>query len=225
MAKILYVEDDPMIAAGVAEWFTREGHLIEVATTGEDALQLFSSNQYDLILLDWQLPGMSGIDVCRRYRKSGGSSWIIFLTAQGEIDDKEKGLDVGADDYLVKPFEMRELAARVRSALRRSDPHFQAELRIDDVVLDLAGRTLRINDSSLRLMPKEAALLEFLMRNPNRFFGTKKLLASIWPSESEVSEGTVRTFMRTLRQKLESVGKADFIKTVLGSGYIIESKM
>ena len=224
MAKILYVEDDTMMAAGVKEWLERDGHLVEIAISGEDAIQLFLNFEYDIVLLDRNLPGASGLDVCREYRKLGGTSWVIFLTGMGQIDHKETGLDAGADDYLVKPFEIRELAARVRRALRRSETQFQAELKIGDVALDVSTRIVTVSAHTVRLMPKEAALLEYLMRNPNKLASTKKLLSAVWPSESEVSEGTVRTFMRTLRQKLDGAGKEDFIKTVLGSGYTIESQ-
>ncbi len=223
MAKILIVEDDVQISKEVAECLTAEKHLVEVAGTGEDGLQLLQNFQYDVVLLDWQLPKMQGVEVCRRYRESGGSAWVLFLTGMNTIEKKEEGLDGGADDYLTKPFAMRELLARIRSALRRSDAHFQAQLKIGDVELNLANQTFSVRGVSAHLMPKELALLEFLMRNPDRQFHTKQLLDSVWPSDAGVSEGIVRTYIRTLRQKLEAVGETDFIKTVPGAGYIIES--
>lgn len=184
MAKILIVEDDVLISKAVCEWITAEKHLVETAATGEDALQLLQNFEYDVVLLDWQLPGISGVDVCGRYREGGGKAWVIFLTGKSSVEAKVEGLDVGADDYLTKPFSMHELLARIRSALRRSDSHFQAELKIGDVFLNLATRTCSVRDVSLHLMPKEAALLEFLMRNPDRQFSTKKLLDAVWPSDS-----------------------------------------
>jgi DNA-binding response OmpR family regulator len=222
MAKILLVEDDLLVSKSVSEWVAGEAHTVEVASSGEDAMQLLKNFSYDLIILDWSLPGISGVEVCKNYRAAGGSAWIIFLTGKGDIDSKEQGLDVGADDYLTKPFQMRELAARIRSALRRSDAHFQPELKIGDVQLSTATQSCIVRDVAVHLMPKEAALLEFLMRNPNRLFNTKKLLDSVWSSDAGVSEGIIRTYIRTLRQKLEALGQPDFIKTVPGAGYIIE---
>lgn len=224
MAKILVVEDDVQLAKTVFEWLTSEKHMVEFVSSGADALQLLQGFQYDLVLLDWSLPGLSGVEVCRRYRAGGGTAWIILLTGKNALAEKEEGFESGADDYLTKPFYMRELLARIKSALRRSHAHFQAELRIGDVLLTLATQTCAVGDVSAHLTPKEAALLEFLMRNPDRLFSTKKLLESVWQSDSDVSEGIIRTYIRALRQKLAALGKPNFVKTVLGSGYLIESE-
>jgi DNA-binding response OmpR family regulator len=224
MAKILYVEDDDSVAASVQDFLQLEGHLVELATNGEDGIQLCANFEYDLLLLDWDLPGIPGIEVCKRYRQDGGNAWVIFLTGKSGIDNKENGLDAGADDYLTKPFEIRELCARIRRALRRTESTFQSQLNIDDLVLNTADRTISVNEATVRLMPKEAALLEYLMRNPNKLSNTNKLLSAVWPSDSGVSNGTVRTFMLSLRGKLEQLGKKDFIKTVPGSGYIIVNR-
>src|ERR1700722_4421122 len=199
MAKILYVEDDDDVAATVQEWLQIEGHLVELAGNGEDGMQLCENFEYDLVLLDWDLPGMPGIEVCRRYRERGGHAWVIFLTGKSAVANKENGLDAGADDYLTKPFEIRELSARIRSALRRTESTFQSQLKINDLVLNTADRTISCNGQTVRLMPKEAALLEYLMRNPNKLANTNKLLSAVWPSDSAVSNGTVRTFMLNLR--------------------------
>jgi OmpR-family two-component system manganese-sensing response regulator len=222
MAKILYVEDDATQASNIKACLELEGHNVEIASDGADALQLCQNFEFDVILLDWQLPSYTGIEICRQYRKMGGKSWVIFLTGQGNVVNKETGLDAGADDYLVKPVELREVAARVRRALRRTKSNFQMELKIGDVALDQQNRLVTVDNCSLRLMPKEAALLEYLMRNPNEILSSKRLLSAVWPSGKGGSEGAVRTFMGSLRKKLQSIGKDDFIKTVLGSGYIIE---
>lgn len=222
MAKILHVEDDVALAKNVSQWFETQGHTCETANNGKDALQLLEHFQYDIILLDWNLPDLDGVDICSEYRKKGGSTYIIFLTGKGELADKEAALDLGGDDYLTKPFHIRELAARVRSALRRPAAAYQASLRIQDVSLDAAQRTVTVADKSIRLMPKEVALLEYLMRHPNQVFGAKKLISAVWPSESAASEGTVRTSMLNLRKKLEAAGKPDFVSTVLGEGYTIK---
>lgn len=222
MAKILYIENDLRLASLVKEWLKKEGHLVEIAESGEDGIHFCKNYEYDIILLDWALPGMSGISVCDEYRRMGGTSWVIFLSEMRQIDQIEVGLDSGADDYMIKPFDLRELSARIRRALRRSGTELQPELRIGDVVLNVSRRTLTVNEQTVALTPKEAALLEYLMRHPNKFVSTRKLLAAVWPSGCTASGGTVRTFMRNLRQKLDAAGKCNLIKTVLGSGYTIE---
>ena len=180
---------------------------MEIAKHVAVALQLCRNFEYDIILIDWSLPGISGIDVCDEYRRTGGTSWVIILSDMPHVEHIEAGLDAGADDYISKPFDIRELAARVRRALRRSGTEIQPKLRIGDVLLDVSKRTLTVNEQSLSLTRKEAALLEYLMRHPNRFVSTSKLLAAVWPSGCTSSGGTVRTFMRNLRQKLDAVGK------------------
>jgi DNA-binding response OmpR family regulator len=222
VAKILLVEDDLEIIEKLKVWFSSEGHLIEAVTNGEDALQLLQNFTFDIAILDWQLPGISGVELCRRYREAGGMCYIIMLTGKGSVENKEFGLDAGADDYLVKPFEMRELSVRVRAILRRPHGLLPTEVKVSDVILNLQNRTVTIGKESFKLMPKEAALLEFLMRHPNRTFGSKDLLNAVWPSDRDASSETVRSWMRNLRQKLGAAGKEDFIKTISGLGYMIE---
>lgn len=224
MAKILLVEDDLELSDRMEDWFSLENHTLEVVHNGEDALQMLSSFEFDVVVMDWGLPGMAGVDVVKAYRKNGGAAPIIFLTGRGEIINREEGLDAGADDYLVKPFDVRELSARIRSLLRRPKGLLPTELAMQGLSLELETRTVKVGSQTVHLMPKQCALLEFLMRHPNRPFGAKSLLDAVWPSESEASEDTVRTCMKTLRRQLAAVGKEEFIKTVLGSGYLIEDK-
>lgn len=225
MAKILLVEDDTELAERLEDWFSLENHTIEVVHNGEDAQQMLGSFEFDVVVLDWGLPGaLTGVDVCRNYRKGGGQAPIIFLTGKGDIPSREEGLDSGGDDYLVKPFDIRELSARVRSLLRRPKGILPTELVVQEVALRLEDRTVSFQGQSVHLMPKQCALLEYLMRHPNRPFGAKALLDAVWPSDSEASEDTVRTCMKTLRRQLGSLGKEELIKTVLGSGYLIEDK-
>lgn len=222
MSKILLVEDDEEICGWLEDWFKQENFVFESAHNGEDALQLMGQFDFDVVILDWGLPDITGIEVCRRYRSNGGEAPVLFLTGKGDIDDKEQGLDSGADDYLTKPFDVRELAARVRSLLRRPKQILPVELTINGVALDLKTRVVREGNNNLRLMPKECALLEFLMRHPDTIYSSKALLDAVWRSDSDSSEDTVRTCMRTLRLKLQKLGRDDLIKTILGSGYIIE---
>jgi DNA-binding response OmpR family regulator len=222
MAKLLLVEDDPHLALVAKHWFTAAGYIFEHAPTGEDALQLLSNFKYDAIILDWGLPGITGREVCKRFRDLGGTSPVIFTTARSDIASKEEAFDLGGDDYLVKPYDVRELSARIRSILRRPAELLPAELRLGDVQLDTELHTLIANERRQSLRPKECALLAYLMRHPNRPCSAQTLLDAVWPSDHDASADTVRTWMRYLRTKLEAVGKADLIKTIPGSGYLIE---
>ena len=181
MAKVLIVEDDPQLQRKLQEWFISENHLVEAVDSGEDALQLLTNFKFDLVLLDWNLTDITGLNVCQRYRENGGTTPIIFLTGEGDIDHKEAGLNSGADDYLVKPFELRELAARIRSVLRRPHELLPSELKVGDVCLDPSKRSVTYGASQMHLMPKECALLEYLMRHPNHCFSAKTLLDAVWP--------------------------------------------
>lgn len=225
MAKILLVEDDIQIGEKLKQWFSSErGHIFEWVTTGEDALQLMSSFGFDVILLDWVLPGQTGLDVCKHHRKNGGQSKIIFLTGQSDITNKEQGLNYGGDDYLVKPFDCRELSARIRSLLRRPTVVQASDLlQVGDIVLDVHSRIVTNNDRSVQLMPKEFKLLEFLMKHPDQCFGSADLNKAIWAPEANLETNTVRSWMRNLRAKLASIGQPDLIKTIAGSGYRIDS--
>ena len=221
MAKILLVEDDLNVGEKLKEWFAVEGgHIFEWVTSAEDALQLLNTFGFDVLLLDWNLPAQTGLDVCKQYRKSGGRGKVIFLTGQSDIENKEQGLHYGGDDYLVKPFDCRELSARIRSVLRRPDQGpIIDRLIIGDMSLDPRSRTVTAGDKSIQLMPKEAQLLEFLMKHPDQSYRSNELSKAVWPTGNELDANTVRSWVRNLRVKLTSIGKENFIKTVAGSGY------
>src|SRR5580692_569361 len=154
MAKILLVEDDVELAMRLRDWFALENHVFEVASSGEDALQMLEGFDFDVVVLDWSLPGISGLEVCRRYRASGGQAGIIFLTGKSDIPSRGEGLDSGADDYMVKPFDVRELGARIRSLLRRPRTVFSV-LRVGDVELKAETRMLSVGEKQIILMPKQ----------------------------------------------------------------------
>jgi len=223
MSKILLIEDDAEIASKVRDWLMSENQQVEVAGTGEDGLQMLQGFHFDIVLLDWNLPGIQGIEVLKRYRSSGGKTPVIFLTGQGEMDNKLAGLEGGADDYMTKPFDVRELSARIKIILRRPTDMLMTELKARDVTLQVESRTLVCGDQTITLRARECALLEYLMRHQNRCFSGKALLEAVWPSDSDSSEDSVRTCMRILRGKLASIGREDLVKTVLGSGYIVEA--
>ncbi len=222
MAKLLLIEDDLELGSQLSSWLVTEGHVLEHVGSGEDGLQLLEHFAYDVILLDWTLPQLSGLDVCKRYRQVGGNAFIVFLTGKADIVSKEQALNIGADDYLTKPFDFRELQARINSLLRRPVGFLKDELRIGDLSLDVKEREVTVNGHTIHLMPKESALLEYLMRHPNRTFGSKDLLRSVWPSDRETTPETIRSWMRKLRTSLDLLGHGALIKTMGRSGYMIE---
>lgn len=224
MARILVVEDELSLAEDIKNSLKILGHSPEVANNGEDALQLLKSFTFDVIVLDWDLPGISGLSVCKEFRKSNGVAAILFLTGHNHINDKEAGFENGADDYLTKPFAFKELSLRVDALLKRRRVPVQQELCIDNIRLNIQKRALFIKETEYYLTPKETALLEFLMRNPNHAYNADALLRAVWPIESEGTVASVRSWMRLLRQKFAAGGQPDFIKTLHGSGYIIESQ-
>lgn len=223
MSKLLVVEDNLELAMILSTWLKAQGYVVDSVHSGEDAMQLLASFAYDLLILDWELPGIEGITVCERYRKKGGSSPILFLTGKADIDSKVTGLESGADDYLAKPFEFPELGARVKSLLRRPGGLVQNVLNVSGVSLKVDSHMAIVGDKEISLTPREFSLLEFLMRHQNKAYSSKALLDAVWPLDSALSEDTVRSCMRTLRKKI-SVGEDCIIKTVQGYGYIIENK-
>ena len=224
MAKILVVEDDVDLGEALSDNLMTHGHNTEVCGTGEDALQLLENFHYDLIVLDWSLPGINGDEVCRRFRRHGGQSPIIFLTGRGDVNHIETGLDAGADDYMSKPFDIRELAARVKTLLKRRTGTFSSQLQIRDLTLNLETRCMTVGTTVIPLRAKEVSLLEFLMRNTDRVYSAQQLLEAVWPSDAAVTTGSVRSWMNLLRQKLAEAGKPDLIETVVRSGYTIRSQ-
>ena len=222
MSKILLAEDETDLAKQIAEWLKRENYLVEVAADGSAAMAALRAYDYDVILLDWMLPGMSGIDLCKQYRAHGGKNPVLILTARSTESDKECGLDCGADDYLVKPFGLRELSARIRALLRRASPQRTDNiLRLSGLELDPASRKVKRAGTEIHLEPREFSLLEFFMRHPNQVFDAEALIARVWDSDSMISSESIRTYIKNLRRKSED---QSLISTVRGSGYRFEAK-
>lgn len=222
MAKILVVDDDIELAEGLVEWLSDDEHVVDTAPTGEEGLALMDRFPYDIIVLDWTMPGMAGLEVCQRYRNMGGIAPIIMLTARGEIKDKESALDSGADDYLVKPFQPRELSARIRAILRRPRSVQSDVIQIGNLSMDMNGFTVVRAGHEVKLSKKEFALLEQFMRHPGHVFSIDALIDKIWASEKEATPDTVRVHMTRLRGKIEIEGLPVLIKTVHGVGYKLE---
>ncbi len=225
MAKILIVEDEIDVSFLLKLELEGEGYIVELAEDGSLAWELMSAYEYDVIILDWQVPGFSGIELCAKLRQNETQKHkalptpVLMLTGRGSIADKTCGLDTGADDYLTKPFDTREVAARVRALLRRFGGTGTNHVVCGDLQFDLKSKTFSIAGEAVKLLPKEQALIEFLMRNPNEVFSPEALLERVWHSDSQVAIGTVYTTMKTLRKKIAEIKASCPIETVHGLGY------
>ena len=220
--RILVVDDEPSIVDAVATALRYEGYEVEEASNGRDALAAVTREEPDLVVLDWMLPDIPGIEVGKRMRERGFKTAILFLTAKDAVEDKVEALRAGGDDYVTKPFSPRELAARVRSVLRRtgSTGAAVAALRFGDVELERETRDVRRKGSLIRLTAKEFDLLWFLASHPRRVFSRDELMASVWGYTSTFDTGTVTVHVRRLREKIEDdPARPRLISTVWGVGY------
>jgi DNA-binding response OmpR family regulator len=190
-----------------------------MAHNGKDGLELLKLYSYDMILLDWGLPDLTGLDVLKSFRADGGKTPVIFLTGRSETKDKETGLDSGADDYLTKPFDVKELAARIRAVLRRPQHHVDPLLTIGDITIDRSRHKVTKAGSEVKLYRREFALLDFLMCNSDCVFTAEELLDRVWSSEAGVSAETVRTAAARLRKQLDSPSEPSIIENIRGFGY------
>jgi DNA-binding response OmpR family regulator len=224
MAKILIVEDDKDLSSLVSDKLGAQHHLVEQAFEGGDGAERLRFYKYDLIILDWDLPQISGVEICHEFREKGGVTPVLMLTGKGAVKDKERGLDAGADDYLTKPFAMEELAARVRALLRRPTGYAPAVLQARNIELDPVTFKVKRDGVELKLQPKEFALLEFLMRHRDQLFTAEAILDRVWKSESDASSETLRTTIKRMRQKLDVDGQPSIITTVKGLGYKVEAQ-
>lgn len=221
MAKILLVEDDTNLGHLLKLQLEQGRHMVDHVANGLNALSQLKFNNYELVILDWMLPDITGVDVCRQYRGQGGRSPILMLTARGSVEDKATGLNAGADDYLLKPFSPVELTARVQALLRRPQTYAGKLLQVRDIELDTETARVFKAGQELDLTAKEFALLELLMRYPNQSFTLETILNRVWQSDSAASVDTVRTHMKTLRRKIGDTDEAGIIRTKRGAGYRI----
>ncbi|HEY9684353.1 MAG TPA: response regulator transcription factor [Drouetiella sp.] len=220
MAKILLVEDETDVRETVSTWLSAEKYVVESTESGKDALQLLQQFPFDVIVLDWSLPDMTGPEILKKFRADGGRTPVIFLTGRTDVESKTSGLDAGADDFVSKPVALPELSARIRACLRRSGG-FQS-LSVGNVTLDSEKRIVTVSGERVHLTTKEYRLLEFMMRHPKQTFGARELLEHVWPSDTEIMESTVRVCVKTLRTKIGGEGNC-ILKTILGSGYIVDA--
>ncbi len=224
--KILVVEDDPRVALIIAECLQKQSYIVEVVADGEAALDFAEVGRYDLIILDWMLPKLDGISVCKRLRDQGLLTAILMLTARGTSWDKVQGLDVGADDYVVKPFDVPELLARVRALLRRSPyPISTTLLSWGMLELETSKHEVRYNDRLLRFTQKEYALVELFLRNRDRVLTYDNIIDSVWILTDSPGKEAVKTHLRCIRQKLKELGApSDLIENIYGVGYRLNPK-
>ncbi|HEY9787289.1 MAG TPA: response regulator transcription factor [Candidatus Obscuribacterales bacterium] len=218
-AHILLVEDSEEMASLISAWLHREGYEVTTCATGEEALDHLKARSFDLVIFDWMLPGKSGLEVCKSYRESGGKCPSLMLTTLTHVDDVEVGLDSGCDDYLRKPFELKELCARIRALLRRP-AEFQAyDMKAGDITLETKTHKVFRCGQEVHLLPKEFALLRFFMLHPDQVFSPECLLDNIWPSDSSASPDSIRTYVKRLRKKIDAPGEPSVIANVHGVGY------
>jgi len=217
--RLLLIEDDRKAARVLAKGLREEGFVVDVAATGEEGAAQATFNEYDVVVLDWLLPGRSGLDVCRDLRASGNPTPILMLTARDSVADRVTGLGHGADDYLTKPFAFDELLARVRALLRRARATQPTVLRVADLVLDPATRRVRRGDVAITLTPKEYAILEVLMRHVGQVVTRTRLAERVWDEAAEVLDNLVDVHVSHLRKKVDRDGPSPLIHTVRGVGY------
>ena len=225
-AKLLLVEDDPALSELLEYRFSNEGYQVRTTSDGDEALLLACEDVPDLVILDWMIEGTSGIEVCRRLRRDKDTAHvpIIMLTAREAEDDRVRGLDTGADDYLTKPFSPRELLARVAAVMRRIRPALAGEsVEVGDITLDPVAHKVTRRGRALQLGPTEYRLLKFFMESPGRVFSRGQLLDGVWGTESEIELRTVDVHIRRLRKAIEIEGAKDPVRTVRSAGYSLEA--
>jgi len=224
--KILLVEDDYRISGAIAEALRDRRYVVEIASDGELGLSFAETDTFDLIILDLMLPKLDGISLCRQLRNAGNKTPILMLTARDTSSDKVLGLDVGADDYVIKPFDLAELLARIRALLRRVTVTFSPVLEWEKLTLDPNECQVKYADRPLSLTPKEYAILELFLRNGSRVLSRSVILERVWEFEDMPGEETVKVHLRSLRQKLKAAGApANFIENVYGLGYRLKANL
>jgi len=225
MSKLLLIEDDLELAQMIATWLRGEHHVVTMSHDGQQGYEMLHVGEYDLAIVDWNLPGMVGVDICQKYRTERGATPILMLTGRAEMEEKLTGFGAGADDYLTKPFHMKELSSRVKALLRRGH-HVQDEiLERHGIVLIPSKFSVVKNGKPISLLPKEFALLEYFMRNPEMVITTESLFRHVWKSEGESSDMAIRTCIKRLRKKIDEGDDDDasIIETVPRVGYRLRS--
>ncbi|GMV27014.1 MAG: DNA-binding response regulator [Phycisphaerae bacterium] len=217
--RVMVIEDNPKMAAAIEKGLREHGLAVDVVHSGYEGEDLVAQGMYDVVLLDLMLPDRDGVEVCRNLRRRGSTAKILMLTALSSTDDKVHGLDAGADDYLAKPFEFEELLARIRALLRRGEASESRYLRYNDLELDLYSRRAKRGTESITLSTKEFALLEYLMRNPNRVLTRTQIGEKVWDINFLPTSNVVDVYISSLRRKADYGFSTPLIHTVKGMGY------
>lgn len=221
--RILLVEDEQGVSSFIKKGFEEQFYKVDAAFDGDIGLTLALQNEYDIILLDLIMPGLNGLELCKKVRENGISTPIIMLTALGSTNNIVTGLDIGADDYITKPFKFKELLARVKAAARRKDPgSFTNELRIADLIVNLDTKVVQREGQTITLTAKEFLLLEFLLKNKNRVLSRIDILENVWDISFDLGTNVVDVYVNYLRTKLDKPFKKKLIHTVIGMGYVIK---
>ncbi|MBE9202722.1 response regulator transcription factor [Synechocystis salina LEGE 06099] len=231
MANILLVDDENALTEPLSKALGHQGYHTDVADQGQMGLAMAIAGQYDLLILDWMLPQVSGVEICRQIRALGRSTPVLFLTAKDTLDDRVAGLDAGGDDYLIKPFELRELLARVRALLRRQGqgeippetPGKSNVLTVNNVSLDVANQVAYCQGQRIALSEKEVALLSLFLQAPGQILSHEEIYARLWPGESPPSSNVLAALVRLLRRKIEQPNAPRLINSVYGKGYCFEA--
>ncbi len=219
--RVLLVEDDPRIARFVAQGLREVAYAVDVTADGDDALYKASINDYDAVILDIMITGRDGFEVCRDLRASGMHIPILMLTARDAVEDRVKGLDTGADDYLTKPFEVAELLARLRALLRRGHVVLPAIISVADLIIDTRGQRATRDGRAIHLTSKEYALLEYLARNANRVVGRAEISEHVWDESFDPLSNAIDVHINRLRRKVDDGFALSLINTRRGAGYIL----
>jgi two-component system copper resistance phosphate regulon response regulator CusR len=219
--RALVVEDDSRIAHFVAKGLREQSYAVDVATTGESALYQVEINSYDIVILDVMIPEPDGFAVCKKLRKSGHRMPILMLTARDAVEDRIEGLDCGADDYLIKPFEFRELLARLRALLRRPSKLEPSTLIVEDLLVDTAGQIVSRAGKTIPMTTKEYALVEFMARNAGRVVGRAEIAEHVWDEEFDPFSNLIEVYINRLRRKIDGRGEKPLLHTRRGAGYVL----
>ena len=219
--RVLVVDDEPGVREAVGRALRLDGYEVELAEDGRLALDVIAAGAPDAVVLDLSMPGVDGLEVCRRMRAADDRTPILMLTARDEIDDRVAGLDAGADDYLIKPFALRELLARLRALLRRTDAAPSELLRFGDVAMDVAAHTVRRGDRPIELSRTEFSLLELFLRRPREVLGRSAIFEAVWGYDFGPTSNALGVYVGYLRRKLEEGGEPRVLQTVRGVGFVL----
>ena len=219
--RVLIAEDDPGVQRFVAKGLKEQAYAVDAVATGPEALEQAEINSYDIIILDVMLPGLSGFEVCRRLREAGLKIPVLMLTARDAVEDRIAGLDHGADDYLTKPFEFRELLARLRALLRRPSELKPAQLSVANLTLDTAAQVATRDDRRISLTHKEYSLLEYLVRNTGRIVGRAEIAEHVWDEHFDPFSNLIEVYVNRLRRKIDAPKETPLLHTKRGAGYML----